>query len=331
MSKPRGDSKVASSDVTNNIKREGPGGGKVQQPRVKQQGQNQLRHSGENNLGPPDRKQSAVSDYLLFLSNRVFSNLAVLCIIYITITYESLSAVIQAFIPTRTSSAPPDGHYDVGNFPSHEGFQATKTNAWLNPPHMKDLSAGGSQQIQKDSNSPNMMNNIPIPATGASPGGGQPGVILIASSAVPVQPLSPVQIIPNSAAPMPYMAAQPISGAMLAIPAAHMGHQGGHDGGDRDNHSYSGPPGSEQQVQGNPKQINQPMMRQNMPPQSQPQMQGIIYGGNVPIPGGGRPIHGQQHQQQQQPPPMLMMPQQMFPGQPYYAPNQPNSQLVFAR
>lgn len=198
---------------------------------------------------------------------------------------------------------------------------------------MKEISAGGSQQIQKDSNSPIMMNNIPNAATGALAGGGQPGVILIAPSAVPVSvPLSPVQIITNNATPMPYMAAQPISGAMLSIPAAHMGHQGGHDGGDRDNHSYSGPPGSEQQVQGNPKQISQPMMRQNMPPQSQPQMQSIIYGGNVPIPGGGRPLHGQQqHQQQQQPPPMLMMPQQMFPGQPYYAPNQPNSQLVFAR
>ena len=77
MSKPRGDSKVASSDVTNNIKREGPGGGKVQQPRIKQQGQNQLRHSGENNLGPPDRKQSAVSKSFLFLSDQLFSNLAV--------------------------------------------------------------------------------------------------------------------------------------------------------------------------------------------------------------------------------------------------------------
>lgn len=77
MSKPRGDSKVASSDVTNNIKREGPGGGKVQQPRIKQQGQNQLRHSGENNLGPPDRKQSAVSKSFLFLSDHLFSNLAV--------------------------------------------------------------------------------------------------------------------------------------------------------------------------------------------------------------------------------------------------------------
>ena len=60
MSKPRGDFKVSSQDVTNNIKRDGPVA-KAQQPRLKQQGNNQVRQPGENNLGPPDRKPSAVS------------------------------------------------------------------------------------------------------------------------------------------------------------------------------------------------------------------------------------------------------------------------------
>ena len=62
MSKPRGDFKVSSQDVTNNLKRDGPVA-KVQQPRLKQQGTNQVRQSAENNLGPPDRKPSAVSGF----------------------------------------------------------------------------------------------------------------------------------------------------------------------------------------------------------------------------------------------------------------------------
>ena len=60
MSKPRGDFKVNSQDVTNNLKRDGPVA-KVQQQRLKQQGTNQVRQSAENTLGSPDRKPSAVS------------------------------------------------------------------------------------------------------------------------------------------------------------------------------------------------------------------------------------------------------------------------------
>ena len=64
MSKARGDSKIPSPDVINSIKRDGPA--KVQQPRLNKQGMNQMRQSGENNLGPPDRKQQAVSSSLYF-------------------------------------------------------------------------------------------------------------------------------------------------------------------------------------------------------------------------------------------------------------------------
>ena len=59
MSKTRGESKIPSSDVINNIKRDGSGP-KMQQPRLKQ-GMNQSRQQGDNNLGPPDRKQAVVS------------------------------------------------------------------------------------------------------------------------------------------------------------------------------------------------------------------------------------------------------------------------------
>ena len=55
MSKPRGDSKIASPDVTNNIKRDGPGG-KVQPQRLKQPGSNQVRQSNENRFQLSDWK-----------------------------------------------------------------------------------------------------------------------------------------------------------------------------------------------------------------------------------------------------------------------------------
>ena len=213
----------------------------------------------------------------------------------------------QGFIPTRTSSAPPESNHDAGNFPSH--------NAWVNPPNMKDLSGNNtSQQFVKDAGPHNVINNAAINATGAmSVGIGASGNAVLPSPGVPVPvPISSAPMTPNASGTTAYIPGQHPS----AIAAVHMNHQGGHDNGDRDNHSYNGPPGSEQvQV----KQVPQGMIRQSMSPQSQPQMQPNLYPSNAPA-GGGRPIQGQQQ--------MVMMHQPVYAAQPFY-PSQGN-QIMYS-
>ena len=232
-------------------------------------------------------------------------------------------------MPTRTSSAPPDGQHDSGNFTNSEGFLPAKTNAWINPPHMKDQSAGGNNLIQgnpKDLNIPGVMVGAPI--TGPVPTGVAPGIILVAPSSGPI-PGSPVVII-NGAPSMPLIPGQgqPIAGIMVQSPQIHMGHQGGHEGGDRDNHSYNGQPGSEVpqgqgQGQGNNKQISPQMIRPQMNSQMPPQMQQqqMMYHNNSPMGQGGRPLQGMQ----------MMIPSN-YPL-PYFpnGPNQPSQQMLYVQ
>ena len=65
---------------------------------------------------------------------------------------------------------------------SHEGFQPNKANnVWLNPPHMKDASAGAAninQQSSKDSSPSNIATNLPLASSGMVPGSVAQGVTL---------------------------------------------------------------------------------------------------------------------------------------------------------
>lgn len=181
---------------------------------------------------------------------------------------------------------------------------------------MKDLSGNNTnQQFTKDSGPQNVISNAATNVTGTmSVGVVASGNANLPSPGVAVSvPISSAPMTPNISGSTAYISGQHSS----AVAVAHMNHQGGHDNGDRDNHSYSVPPGSEQ-VQGNPKQVPQGMIRQSMSPQSQPQMQPNLYPSNAAA-GGGRPIQGQQQ--------MLMMHQPVYAAQPFY-PNQGN-QIIY--
>lgn len=211
---------------------------------------------------------------------------------------------------------------------------------------MKDQISIGNHSNQgsiKDSN----ISSVPQGSSnsGPIPTGAATGTILIAPSTgggVPMpMPIIPV-VIGNGSPSMPMtVGGQQTTSIMVPMPPAHMNHQGGggHDGGEREIHSYNGQQpggplgeqsqqsqGQSQGQQGNMKQIQHQMMRpqqqqqQQMPNQmpQQMQQQQIMGYNNSPIVQGGRPLQGQPAIQ------MLMAPQ-MYQNQPYYAnPNQSN-------